>query len=305
MSTPLSWTAAVVGLFLIGVALLARWELLVYAARNRGDPARTARPTELSAAVGTAAQAPPRAYVVYLDGIGKLRARDTRDGRLVVQRLVDADAELRVLGHVLPYSPLGRELVARRGATWLRHRAAVTLFLYNALQVFMAADHRYRPYYNTAVAAAIDDQLRAAGYAEGSGIPIVLLGYSGGAQVGLGAAPAVARDLRAPVTAVLLGGFHNGANDLRGLVAVHELGSHRDAIARIGRWLFPPRWPVARRSPWQRARRDGLVREHDLSPATHLGPESYISPESVLPDGRTYLDRTRDLVVNIVVDGAS
>jgi hypothetical protein len=102
---------------------------------------------------------------------------------------------------------------------------------------------------------------------------------------------------------ILLGGFHNGANDLRDAVAVHQFTSDHDPIERIGRWIFPRRWPVSGRSPWNLARRTGKVHVHRLDPAHHVGPSSYISPTAFLPDGRSYLDRTTDEIVGVVRAG--
>ena len=138
-----------------------------------------------------------------------------------------------------------------------RTYVALALFVYNVVQILVAADKRYRPLYDRGVGAELTGQLRRAGYPPGSGTPVVLVGYSGGAQLATGTVQEVVTQLDAPVTVVLLGGFHNGANDVSGAAAVHQLTSGADAIERIGRWIFPLRWPVTPRSPWNRARRAG------------------------------------------------
>ena len=289
---------ATVGVLLVATALLSRSEVLLYAAGWHPDAGEL--PAGMPYASGAAADRPPDGYLVYLDGIGKMRFRDSRDGGRLVEQIVVEATELRVLGHVLPYSPLARPLAERRGAPWLRHHAALALFVYNVVQILVAADTRYRPLYNRGVGGQIAAQLRHAGYAPGSGVPVVLLGYSGGAQIATGAVGELSTQLGAPVTVVLLGGFHNGANDLRDAVAVHRFTSAHDPIERIGRWIFPPRWPVVRRSAWNRARRAGKVHVHRLDPAHHVGPSSYISPTAFLPDGRSYLERTTDEIVRVV-----
>ena len=291
-------TAVGVGAVLVATALLSRFEVLAYAAGWHPDTGEL--PAGMPYASGAAVDRPPDGYLVYLDGIGKMRFRDSRDGGRLVERIVAGAAELRVLGHVLPYSPLARPLAERHGAPWLRRHAALTLFVYNVVQILVAADPRYRPLYNRGLGGQIAVQLRHAGYRAGSGVPVVLLGYSGGAQIATGAVGELAAQLGAPLTVVLLGGFHNGANDLREAAAVHQFTSDHDPIERIGRWIFPPRWPVSRRSPWNRARRAGKVRVHRLDPAHHVGPSSYISPTAFLPDGRSYLDRTTDEIVRVV-----
>ncbi|MGW0584871.1 hypothetical protein ACWD25_55385, partial [Streptomyces sp. NPDC002920] len=239
-------------------------------------------------------------YLVYLDGIGKRRVRDSRDGGQLVKALIAGAPELRVLGQVQPYSPLADPLADRPVWAWLRRRIGLLLFLHNVVQTFVAADHRYRPLYNRAVGSQIAIQLRLAGYRPGSGVPVVLLSYSGGAQVATGAVQELHTQLRCPLLLITLGGFHNGANDLTHAEHLHRLTSASDRIERVGTWIFPQRWRLFRRSGWNRAERAGKITVHRLDPATHVGPRSYISPTAQLPDGRSHLDRTADTVIAII-----
>lgn len=240
------------------------------------------------------------AYLVYLDGIGKRHFRDSRDGGQLVQALIHGAPELRVLGQVQPYSPLADPLADRPVWAWLRRRAGLLLFLHNVMQTFVAADRRYRPLYNRAVGNQIATQLRLAGYQPDSGIPVVLLSYSGGAQVATGAVEELHTQLRCPLVLILLGAFHNGANDLTEVQQLHQLTSASDRIERVGRWIFPPRWRIFPRSGWNRARRDGKITVHQLDPSTHVGPRSYISPSALLPDGRSHLQRTADVIIDVI-----
>jgi hypothetical protein len=291
------------GPVLLAEALLARYEVLAFTAGWRTPTAEL--PEGMPYALGAAADRPPDAYLVYLDGIGKRRFRDSRDGGRLVKALIAGAPELRVLGQVLPYSPLADPLADRPVWAWLRRRVGLLLFLHNVMQIFVAADRRYRPLYNRAVGTQIATQLRLAGYQPGSDIPVVLLSYSGGAQVAAGAVDELHTRLRAPLLLIALGGFHNGANDLTHARHLYELTSANDRIARVGTWIFPQRWRLFRRSGWNRARRAGKVTVHRLDPATHVGPLSYISPEAKLPDGRSHLDRTADTVISLIRAGHS
>jgi len=300
MSGLLPWVL-LVGIALVVEALLARHEVLAYSIGLRTPASKL---TEgMPYARGALPDRPPDGYLVYLDGIGKRRFADSRDGGQLVRALIDAAPELRILGQVQPYSPLSHPLADRRAWKFIRRRAGILLFLHNVMQIFVAADRRYRPFYNRAVGTQIAAQLQLAGYRPGSGIPIVLLSYSGGAQVATGAVDRLRADLLAPpVLLVAIGGFHNGANDLAGITHFHQITSRRDRIEPVSAWLFPPRWRLWRPSPWNRAVRDGKVTVHWLDPSSHVGPHSYISPDARLPDGRTYLARTTDLIVAIVRD---
>ena len=81
-------TLVVLGPVLLAEALLARHELMVYTIRRR-SPVGTFSP-EVPYARGADPRRPPDAYVVYLDGIGKRRFSDTRDGGKFVRALLAA-----------------------------------------------------------------------------------------------------------------------------------------------------------------------------------------------------------------------
>ncbi|MEV2194891.1 hypothetical protein AB0I02_28510 [Streptomyces phaeochromogenes] len=299
MNAYLLWVFAI-GPVLIAEALLARYEVLAYGAGWRAPV--TELPEGVPYARGAAPDGPPDAYLVYLDGIGKRRVRDSRDGGQLVKALIARAPELRVLGQVQPYSPLAAPLAERPVWKWLRRRIGLLLFLHNVMQIFVAADQRYRPLYNRAVGSQISTQLRLAGYQPDSGIPVVLLSYSGGAQVAGGAVDELHTQLRSPLLLITLGGFHNGANDLTSVEHLHRLTSASDRIERVGTWIFPQRWPLFRGSAWNRANRAGKITVHRLDPATHVGPSSYVSPTAQLPDGRSHLDRTADTVIALIRD---
>jgi hypothetical protein len=195
---------------------------------------------------------------------------------------------------------LADPLAERRVWAWLRRRAGLLLFLHNVMQIFVAADRRYRPLYNRAVGSQIATQLRLAGYQPDSGIPVVLLSYSGGAQVATGAVDELHTRLRCPLLLISIGGFHNGANDVTHAQHLHQLSSASDRIERVGTWIFPQRWRLFGHSGWNQAERAGKITVHRLDPATHVGPRSYISPTAQLPDGRTHLDRTADTVIGLI-----
>jgi len=286
------------GLVLLAEGLLARYEVLTYGAGWRAPT--TELPVDVPLARGAALDRPPAAYLVYLDGIGKRRARDTRDGGQLVEALLAGAPELRVLGQVQPYSPLAEPLADRPVWAWLRRHAGLLLFLHNVVQTFVAADHRYRPLYNRAIGAQIAARLQRAGYRRGTGVPVVLLSYSGGAQVATGAVGELHTRLHAPLLLITLGGFHNGTGDLTHARHLYRLTSGSDRIERTGTWIFPQRWPLVRGSAWNRARRGGKITVRRLDPATHVGPRSYISPTALLPDGRSHLDRTADTVIALV-----
>jgi hypothetical protein len=287
-------------LLVAGQAALAPLETLLWSAGwIHGDadlmPA-PARPREV------------RQYVVYLDGIGKTAPRETRVGRELTARLRDRLPDAVVLAGVLPYAVTNRAMLRRpiSGRYWrflAGHRLRLLLFVNNAMQTFVACDRRYREAYGRGVARTIAAHLGAAGYAPGSGVPVVLLGYSGGAQAACTAAAALSSALgHPPLRLVFIGGFHDGASDLTAVDQVDALVSRADVIERAGVLFFPARWPLMRGSAWNRARRRGAVVEHDLSPARHFGPRCYVSAlPGMAEDGvRDPLGVTVDVLLDLV-----
>lgn len=277
---------------------LAPWELL----RQRYgwdpvDPAPEPDPRPVSE---------PQLFLVYLDGIGKLTPRQTPVARGVAAQLRELLPAARVLTHTLPYSVLGRQHTEHpvHGRWWrlVRRHAPLLLYAHNVVTMIVACDRRYHEQYREVAAKALLAQLRAAGYPEGSGMPVVLVGYSGGAQVGLLACPVLRAALATPpITLISIGGFLDGAAALAGVGALHHVRSGHDVVERVGRALFSGRWRVRRRSPWNRGRRDGTVCEHRLEGASHVGANGHLSAAAVLPDGRSHLRRTCELVRDVAL----
>jgi hypothetical protein len=289
-------------LFLVGQAVLSPLETLLWSAGWIGDDPDHHLPSS--------AGPRPRMFVVYLDGIGKTAPRETRVARELVGKLSDRVRDVAVLTGVLPYAMTNRAMTSRpiSGRYWrflATHRLRPLLFINNALQTFVSCDARYRTPYGRGVAHTIAAHLADAGYQAGSGTPVVLLGYSGGAQAASAAVPFLSEALgRPPLTLVFIGGFHDGTSDLTTTATVHALVSRTDVIERFGTLIFPARWKCFPGSAWNIARRRGAVVEHDLSPARHFGPRSYVSD---LSDGgdASPLDATIDVLAGLLAAPAS
>ena len=141
---------------------------------------------------------PPSRYIVYLDGISQSCA----DYPVRVQNFLDTLAaalppDVVLVQDILAYSALNRPLTLQRPFAsfwrWVNRmesrypQSPLDIFvnLRNTFQVAVSTDHRYGPVFNRGTAQVILNSLRQRGYRPG--VPITLLGYSGGAQVALGA----------------------------------------------------------------------------------------------------------------------
>lgn len=259
------------------VSLVAGWER-----RNSRLPESLPYYLDIGRQSDSVQNSGPRRFLVYLDGIGKSAPRDTRKARELLHHLGEVLPGTRFVGHVIPYSPFNRALTLHpRVGRWWRlalRRFRVLVFLHNVAQTLVACDRRYQPAYHRAVAGTVLEHLRRSGYRPGSGIPIVLLGYSGGAAVAAGIAPLVASALRAPdLSVVSLGGVLDARSTLAGVDHLYHFRSRRDWVERLGVLVFPGRWRISRRSGWNVARRAGRVTIHELTGARHFGRRGYLS----------------------------
>ena len=255
----------------------------------------------------------PRAYVVYLSGIGSISGDELLASEV---RFLDAlDAALphcRVVRSVFPYSPAGRSLLTgQRVFQWLWRRlersrrsgggtAPALINLRNLFQVMVAADHRYGPVYGFGLAQTVVQHLTRAGY--DAGMPVILLGSSGGGQISLAAAPYLAAALDAPIGVVTVGGVMASDRGLDHVVRLTSLAGSKDGVHRLGRRVFPGRWPFMAESRWNRARAEGRLVERVIGPMGHAGKGAYFDPEAVTEAGVPFLGVTVQAVRDAVCE---
>jgi len=260
-------------------------------------------------------------WIVYLAGIHAVGpvTHARREARLVAG-LRAALPRGRVL-EVFPYSVTNRALTGQRifAGVWRwslnaklsgRRLAQIAGFLINVRnlwQVLVSADRRYGPFYSRGSAELIVRALRRRGLAidddAAANARIVLVGYSGGAQVAAGAAPFVRERTGATVTVVSLGGVLSADPGLLEADRVWHLIGRADRVQRFTSWLFPGRWRLLSWSPWNAARRRGQLRTVVIGPCDHTGVAGYLDEDAFVPDGRSHLDVTVDVLAAIAEGG--
>lgn len=260
----------------------------------------------------------PRAetYVVFLSGIHSVRGESfAPNERRFLRRLRRELPRAEVL-EVFPYSVTNRALTAQRVFSWFwrwalaaklsRRRlvgiAGMLINMRNAWQVAVSADRRYGPIYNQGSADLIHAALLAHGFDPDVGAPVVLIGYSGGGQVALGAAAPLAERFGTWPVVVSLGGVMSADPALEALPRLCHLAGRRDLVTRLGAAAFPGRWRLNAGSAWNRALAAGRIQRFDLGPMDHTGPGGYLDDEATLPDGRSHLQATVQLVGELVRD---
>src|SRR4051812_5930891 len=155
----------------------------------------------------------PERYVVFLPGVGAMGTEVDPWEQRLVDLLHDGLHSDVVLAGLFPFTVRDDTLTSERGTAWFwrwlagvreRRPSLIARFIdwRNLTQVFVSMDPRYGPIYNKGVEEKLANVLHEQGYVDGSGVPITLIGYSGGAQIALGASLYLEHDFRAPVTVI-------------------------------------------------------------------------------------------------------
>ena len=297
---------------LMAAALLAPLEALGWWAGWYGDSLNTT-PNSRAKSQPTLQQNTVTRYVIYLDGIGQ----STFDYLPDIQEFLDSLAtvlpkDVLLIKGIMPYSVRNNPLTGNRtlGFFWrladsmrLKNPASVFGYLVNirnVLVVAVSADKRYGPIYNLGIAQVMYQSLIGHGYQPDSGVPITLIGFSGGGQMAAAAAPFLRQALTAPIEVISLGGVISGNINVLKLEHLYHLVGDKDMVERVGSGMFPGRWAVFFLSYWNRAQRLGKVNLISLGPVGHQVPGGLMDPEQFLSDGRTHLQQTIDWVVGIL-----
>lgn len=282
-----------------------------------GEPPAVAAAHAISPQAAAAPTAGP--FLVYFSGVGDIS--DVYQSRYEDDLLDAVRARvpgLVVITDVFGFAVDNLSMTSQRRLGWfwawvhdvrlrkgsLLKRAGLLINLRNILHISVSADSRYGPIYNYSVAEMTLQGLLRHGYRLGSGAPIALLGFSGGAQIALATAGYVAATLRAPVQVIALGGIMNSSPSLRAVTRLTLLYGGGDRVQRIPDWIFPARWPLFRNSEWNRALAAGKIRRICLGPMGHTKRNSYLDGTVYAADGRSYRDVTADAIVELLADSS-
>ncbi|PSN10432.1 CAAX protease, partial [filamentous cyanobacterium CCT1] len=304
----LLWIGAIA---LVVGAILAPLEALGWWAGWYGDGVSTLSPQPVDEPDKNPTY--PRRFIVYLDGINQA----TADYQPTVARYLDElshhlPANISLVKGLIPYSVLNRSLTQDRPLAFFwrgiesltKHLGpwvGLVINLRNILIVAVSADQRFGPIYNQGVAQRVYESLVQAGYPAAGGIPLTLIGYSGGGQIALGILPFLKQALGAPIEVISLAGVISGNGRATEAEQIYHLVGTKDPVERLGPVMFPRRWKAVPLSYWNRAKRKGKITFVNLGPVGHQTPGGVLDDQALLPDGRSHLQQTLDLTLNILV----
>ena len=297
--------SSVLGLIVLAFALIAPFEALRWWAQDVELIMPTFPPRRETPGPDN------ECYVVYLTGIGGSGDGLARREQGFMDRVKERVPEAVMITDVFPFSVTNDPLTGERPLAWLwsflhkaRLQAKSLLFEFwigarNVCQVAVCSDPRYGPIFNLGIAREVYDSLVRHGYDPRSKANIFLVGYSGGAQVALGAACYLTR-LRSNVTVITVGGVFSSIPGIRLAHHLHCLTGTKDTTIHLGPAIFPGRWRIATGSAWNRARREGKVTITELGPMIHSGRGDYFTQSATLQNGKSYADHTADTVAGII-----
>ena len=228
-------------------------------------------------------------FIVYLSGIATISGRYliTRE-KTFLHNLQTEFPDAKIISDVFPYSPRGLPLLAAqrffdRLWRWFQQmqiegRSSILSLMINTrnvFQVMISADHRYGPIFNQGAARVIENRLRDAGVSEHGNPRIIVIGYSGGAQIAAGAAGFLKTRLDTPIEIISIGGVMASDSGLHFVRRLHHFHGTRDRVEKIGAIFFPERWSLMAHSEWNHGKRDGRFALHKLDGMGHAGPTGY------------------------------
>ncbi|MBD2089830.1 CAAX protease [Microcoleus sp. FACHB-1515] len=252
-------------------------------------------------------------YVIYLDGVGQSGEAYTPDVVDFLEALQPAlPEEMPLVQGLMMYSVRNQPLVADRPLAWVWRLAdkmrwenpmallGLAVNIRNAWVVAISTDKRYGPIYNRGIAQTLYHSLIERGYQPKAGTPVTLIGYSGGGQMAVAAAPYLKRALGTTVEVISLGGVMSANNPFLTLEHLYHLVGDKDVVAALGPILFPGRRKWFPLSYWNRARRKGKISEISLGAMGHQVPGGIMDPNAVLPNGETHLQHTIATILSIL-----
>jgi hypothetical protein len=310
---PLFCLLAIALLLLVVMALLSPFEALGWWA---GWTKRELKPVRPLIPVAKPSQ-PVNLFIVYLTAIGGISADiSTRERRLLTRLRESMPGQVVIVDDVFPFSATNNPLNGERPFSWLWQRLhnsrlggkaggfAALIFIRNLFQVAVSGDPRYGPIYNVGVARALTRSLLVHGYIPDSGVPIAVMGWSGGAQIAVGVAPYLHEALQAPIIIVSIGGVMSDDPGIDQVEHLYHLQGSRDSFPRITELLYPGRWSFMRYSHWNRAEEAGKITRIDPGPMRHTGKDDYLDRHALLPNGQSHLDRTIEVITAVLNDQA-
>lgn len=253
----------------------------------------------------------PDAYILFLSGVGRTSTTTmSYREKSFLEALAHEVPNAVIIDDVFPYSVNNMALTEqpifarfwKRALKWKMtgpHFAGNLINIRNIFQLLASADKRYGPMFNQGVAEVLLHGLIRYNYDLEDEAPVLLVASSGAAQIAVGACTYLRETINGPIAVVSLGGVFGSGPGLLAADRIYHLYGKRDRIAPLSNF-DAGRWSFNSSSFWNRARRQGRVKEICLGDVCHSGRGSYLDFKTRLPDGTRHVDRTVEIVKDVV-----
>lgn len=295
-------------------AALAPFESLGWWAGWYGGQATPPVPGQVPTASASVAPSPHDHFLVYLSGIGAIDPtailQEELDwGHLALRRIPQTTFVPDVYPYSVTNTGLGAQRVFSRLWNYLEQRRLKNPYdllqflinIRNLFQVAISADRRYGPIYNLGVAKEIVKALQLRGYELGSGKPVTLLGFSGGAQVALGASSFLKPMLNAPIRIISIGGVMSDDIGVMAMDKLYHMWGDLDPLHGLGEKLYAGRCPIFPNSDWNQALAAGKIEFVNMGPMHHNGATNYFSWTAFTPQGQAHAVATIDMINTLLL----
>ena len=253
----------------------------------------------------------PDVYILFLSGVGRTSTKTLSYREMsFLEELAAKVPNAVIIDDVFPYSVNNMALTEQPvfARLWKRvlkwklkgpHFAGNLINIRNIFQMLASIDKRYGPIFNQGVAEVLLHGLIRYDYDPNDNVPVLLVASSGAAQIAVGVCTYLREAINAPLSVVSVGGVFSSDPGLMALDHIYHLYGKRDRVAPLANF-DAGRWSINKSSFWNKARRQGRVTEICLGDVCHSGRGSYLDFKTTLPDGTRHVDRTVEIVTDVV-----
>ena len=141
----------------------------------------------------------------------------------------------------------------------------------NIIKVGISSDRRYGPVMNYELALKIARRLEKLCFHHLHASRVVLVGYSGGAEMAIGTAEILQKLCCSPVQVITVCGVFSGNAALESIQDVAMVVGSKDPVAAFGRLAYPGRLSLMPLTNWNRWQRTHPLHRYQIARMSHNG----------------------------------
>ncbi len=229
-----------------------------------------------------------RHFLVYLDGIHQseeshpprvqeflncLESEIANDSLLVkgIEAYTITDVGLRAASYSRWFWQRLFALQEHHANAFVQFICAFCIQTNNVIKVGISSDRRYGPVMNYELALKIARRLEQLDFHPSHASRVVLVGYSGGAEMAIGTAEILQKLCCSPVQVITVCGVFSGNAALENIQDVAMVVGSKDPVAAFGRLAYPGRLGLLPLTNWNRWQRSHSLHRYRIDRMSHNG----------------------------------